>query len=295
MNKMTILFFVFFVALLSFGARVYAQEKKDTVKVEQSVNDKAIYQDSLLRAQVDSLKATVDTMNASFKEMQQDKKIFSFLTVKNAFIILLCLTLIILLIQILAFVKLANKVSKKELDTAYDRLKNKIEKVKNDVTWKNVQSSNKRQDDRHYHPTQQRKDPYADQNPPVSHNEKEQSKKDEQKQQEKKQRIEKSVFCKNNEGEIFVPPFSNTKDDATTFVIEYDPEQETPTGTLSYIGNIKKFTGMNHESRNKAFKIEYKDCTLADARVVEMSKPGQVIFNNDYWSIIIPVKVILKK
>lgn len=295
MNKMTILFFVFFVALLSFGARVYAQEKKDTVKVEQSVNDKAIYQDSLLRAQVDSLKATVDTMNASFKEMQQDKKIFSFLTVKNAFIILLCLTLIILLIQILAFVKLANKVSKKKLDTAYDRLKYKIEKVKNDVKWENVQSSNKRQDDRHYHPTQQRKDPYADQNPPVSHNEKEQSKKDEQKQQEKKQRIEKSVFCKNNEGEIFVPPFSNTKDDATTFVIEYDPEQKTPTGTLSYIGNIKKFTGMNQESRNKAFKIEYKDCTLADARVVEMSKPGQVIFNNDYWSIIIPVKVILKK
>ncbi len=293
MNKMTILFFVFFVALLSFGARVYAQEKKDTVKVEQSVNDKDINQDSLLRAQVDSLQATVDTMNASFKEMQQDKKIFSFLTVKNAFIILLCLTLIILLIQILAFVKLANKVSK--LDTAYDRLKHKIEKVKDDVKWENVQSSNKRQDDRHYHPTQQRKDPYADQNPPVSHNEKEQSTKDEQKQQEKKQRIEKSVFCKNNEGEIFVPPFSNTKDDATTFVIEYDPEQKTPTGTLSYIGNIKKFTGMNQESRNKAFKIEYKDCTLADARVVEMSKPGQVIFNNDYWSIIIPVKVILKK
>ena len=293
MNKMTILFFVFFVALLSFGARVYAQEKKDTVKVEQSVNDKDINQDSLLRAQVDSLQAPVDTMNASFKEMQQDKKIFSFLTVKNAFIILLCLTLIILLIQILAFVKLANKVSK--LDTAYDRLKHKIEKVKDDVKWENVQSSNKRQDDRHYHPTQQRKDPYADQNPPVSHNEKELSKKDEQKQQEKKQRIEKSVFCKNNEGEIFVPPFSNTKDDATTFVIEYDPEQKTPTGTLSYIGNIKKFTGMNQESRNKAFKIEYKDCTLADARVVEMSKPGQVIFNNDYWSIVIPVKVILKK
>lgn len=294
MNKMTILFFVFFVALLSFGTRVYAQEKKDSVKVEQSVNDKAVNKDTLLRAQVDSLQATIKTMNDSFMEMQQDKKIFSFLTVKNAVIILLCVVIILLLLQILTLSKLADKVSKRRLSHSYDELKHKIEKVKEDVTWNNVQASNKRQDDRRYQPTQQKKDPYADQRPPVSSKEKEQPKKDEQKKQEKPKHVERTIYCSNNQDDLFIET-SESKTDMSTFIIEYDPEDKSNNGVLSYIGSLSNLKTMNPKSREEAFKILSGSCALAEASDFDPKHVGKVIKIDGAWRILNAIEIMLKK
>lgn len=300
MNKMTIIFLVLFVALLSFGTRVYAQEKKDSVKVEQTTEDnKVVLNDSILKVQVDSLQAVIKTMSQQFMEMQQEKNIFSFLSVKKAVVILLCLVLILLLLQVLALTKLADKVSKRRLKHNFDELNAKIHKVKEEAQWNNVQADNKRKEEKRYGPpaSQQRRDPYAGQRPADTSQQREQTKKEEPKKPEKRQRIEKTIYCRNNEGDLLVPPYSDTKDDATTFIIEFDPEDKSNLGILSYVGNIHKFRSMNQESLKKAFTIEFNNCTLADATVVEMSKPGQVLFNkNDQaWTITIPIKVTLKK
>ena len=162
------------------------------------------------------------------------------------------------------------------------------------MTWKNVQSSNKRQDDRHDHLTQQRKDPYANQRPPVSHNEKEQSKKDEQKQQEKPKHVERTIYCPNNQDDLFVDVV-DLKTDNSTFCIEYDPEDKSNNGVLSYIGSLSNLKTMNPKSREESFKILSGSCALSDASDFELKHVGKVIKIDGAWKILNAIEIMLKK
>lgn len=297
MNRMTIMVFVFFVALLSYGMRVYAQEKKNSVNVEQTTSTKNVEnQDSILKAQVDSLHATINTLEDRFAAMQQEKNIFSVISVKMAVSILLCLVLLLLLLQVIALVKLAKKASQKDLDRKYEELRSKYYKFKDEDTLNNVKPASQGKGERW--PRSNQRDSYAGTQPIKTSSTKEEQRKEESRKEngEKEvKNIEKTLYCRNNEGDLFVVT-SESREETSTFIIEYNPEDKSQNGVLSYIGTLANLKTMQPKSRDESFKILSNSCALHDASDLELKHEGKVIKTPDgAWKILNAIEIILKK
>ena len=126
MNKMIILFFVLTLAFLCFGSLIYAANKPDTTNVENKV-DKP---DSLIQKEIKTLQAVKASLEKDVESLKADVSQMRFL-----FSISACGILILLLLLVLAFMKIADKASKKRLSHCYDELNGRIEKLE----WDNAQ------------------------------------------------------------------------------------------------------------------------------------------------------------
>ena len=128
MNKMTIIFIVRSLALLFYGAKVYADNRNDSTKTEtKDAHSDSIVQSTTFVAQavVDSLNYEVDIMKSDLSSVRS--------TIKKICYIGGGLVIVLLLLVILALINLANKASKNDLDEKYNELNTKIHKLKDDL------------------------------------------------------------------------------------------------------------------------------------------------------------------
>ena len=284
---MTIVILVLFIALFSYGAKVYADNRTDSTHVEGT---STVMADSIYDAEITAIDTTYQTIK---EEVDAIKSNIS--SIKIIMFVCLAAILILLLLLVLAFFSLANKASKKKLENKYDKLNAKIESVKEEVRWESAKPKR----DETYRPretiekdmSQQKKGnekPTVASNPPM--------KEKEITPMQEKGRVKKGIYVEANTDDIFLNP-SDQKQERSVFVIEYDPEAKDHSGDLSVIGPISALRVMNKESRGCSIKLVKSSCNWADATDYEQTHVGRVLKekDNNVWKIIYPVEIELKK
>lgn len=285
MNKMIIVILVFFMALCSYGAKVYAENKIESTHVE---GVDSLMADSIYNSGIAAIDSTYQTIKDEIDSIKSNIS-----SIRTIMFVSLAAILILLLLLVLAFFSLANKASKKKLENKYDKLNAKIESVKEEVRWESAKPKR----DETYRPRETREKDMSQQkkgngkpsvapSPPIK--EKEISSKQE------KVRLKKEIYVEANMDDIFLNP-SDQKQERSVFVIEYDPEARDHSGDLSVIGNISALRVMNKDSRGCSIKLVKSSCNWTDATDYEQAHVGRVIKDNDVWKIIYPVEIELKK
>ncbi len=293
MNKMTIVFLVLIVAFVSYGSMVYAANKVDTTQVKKETVNKT---DSLLRTEILAVQAVNDSLRQEISSMKSDLSL-----IKTICYIAACAIIILLLLIVIAFLQLAKKAGKRRVQENYEKLRDKIEKLKNDVTWSNVQSrssssnhssSQRNNDESAYQPKDvrsvQSKERFNIQKP------KDNTPPEKEAKIEEKRHVLKEVYLTNNEDDLFLRSFEQ-KHDGSNFLIEYDPDDKSNMGDLSVIGNIEALRVMNRESRECSLRVVKSKCTWREATDYSQVHVGQVVKYQDAWKILSPVEITLKK
>ena len=296
MNKMTIAILVLFLALLSYGTIAYAQNKVDSAKVESN----NIKKDSLLEQEIAlEIQATKDSLQEAVSSLKTDISSIKVICYSG-----ICVTIILLLLVVLALILLAQKASKKKLEANYEKLRSKMEKMKDDIRWETAQSrhTSARRDEqsrsnnshvessympKHNVSSDKGKQPAAQETANMP-SDSENGKKPE------KKRALKEVFLSNNEGDIFTRSFE-TKQDGCNFLVEYDPEDKSGMGVLSVIGSMGALRVMNTDSRDCSIKKVKDSCAWGDAVEYEMIRPGKVVLYQNAWKILNQVEIVLKR
>jgi hypothetical protein len=285
MNKMTIVILVLFIALFSYGAKVYADNRTDSTHVEGTSTVKA---DSIYDAEITAIDTTYQTIK---EEVDAIKSNIS--SIKIIMFVCLAAILILLLLLVLAFFSLANKASNKKLANNFGELNAKIERAKKDILWESVNPKRaetyRPRETREKDMSQQKKGnerPIVASNPPI--------KEKEITPRQEKGRAKKEIYVEANMDDIFLNP-SDQKQERSVFVIEYDPEAKDHSGDLSVIGPISALRVMKKESRGFSIKLVKSNCNWTDASDYEQTHVGRVLKDNDVWKIIYPVEIELKK
>ena len=295
MKKMTIAILVLFLALLSYGTIVYAQNKVDSAKVENN----SVKKDSLLEQEIAlQIEATKDSLQQEISSLKSD-----ITSIRSICFIGACVIIILLLLFVLAFILLAKKASTKRLEENYDKLRSKIEKAKDDMRWEATQSRQtstrrdeqnrpkKSHDDSPYMPKPNASD--KEKQPTAQNSDKKHTESGNDHKTEKKQII-KELYLSNNDGDIFTKSFEK-KQDGCNFLIEYDPEDKTAMGDLNVIGGLNALRVMNTESRDKSIKVVKSNCTWTEATDYAQVHVGKVRIYKTGWMIMNPVEIELKK
>lgn len=285
MNKMTIVLLMLLIALVSYGTKVYAENRPDSAGTENIAID---------TINVPRLEAVV--VDSAFQAMKEevDSIKYDISSLKSILFICAGAILILLLLIILAFFKLADKASNKKLSMKYEKLYSKIEKATDEMRWNSV----KPRREESYKPHDSRKSDEqpkkAEENPKPKSEDTKPEKTPEKPQPAEVRNVKKEIYVGTNQDDIFVG-FTDQKLDKSVFVIEYDPEDKSHMGDLSVIGNINTLRVINKESRDKSIRIVKSDCAWAEAKDYILDHVGTVVKNNDVWQILNPVDIILKK
>lgn len=295
MNKMTIAFLVLFLAMFSYGLVIKAENKIDTTNVENQATAKP---DSLEQDVALEIQATYESMQQEISTLKSDIS-----SLKSICFIGACVVIILLLLVVLVFIRLANKASKKRLDASCENLHRRIDKMKDDIQWKNVQSHHatarrdeqdrprKSHDDAPYKPKANASD--KEKQPIAPGSENKHSESSNEHKPERKQII-KELYLSNNDGDIFTKSFEK-KQDGCNFLIEYDPEDKTAMGDLNVIGGLNALRVMNTNSRDLSIKVVKSNCTWTEATDYAQVHVGKVRMFKGGWMIVNPVEIELKR
>ena len=131
MNKMTLFFILISFVLACYGTKVYA-ENKDSLNITEKTVDMP---DSLLKEEIKAIQAANTTLKQEVSKITSDLSTLRFL-----FIVCILAILILSLLVILAFLKIADKASKKRLSENLDKLNIKIDKTREELRGNKGQS-----------------------------------------------------------------------------------------------------------------------------------------------------------
>ena len=287
---MTILFIVLVLALISLGGLVYAANETDSITIEKA--DK-INTDSMVKVQkqaIDSLKDEINKIKSSNDSDRSSLRVYLFIG-------LVCIVIFILLF-VLAFLTLAEKASKKRVNFYYKELNTAIYKTKEEFRGAGQQSKSSSKQEFQQRKTNgkggkdQRYQGYERRNTDVTSSQQHSQSIFAPKPEKKP--IEKVVYLKNNEGDVFIS-ISEQQQETSTFKVIYNPEDKFNFGELHVIGKIDVLKVMKKESRDCSIKLVKSSCDWNEASEYTQDHAGQVRRDGDFWTILIPVEIILKK
>ena len=124
MNKMTLIFILISFVLACYGTKVYA-DNKDSINITEKTVDMP---DSLLKEEIKAIQAANTTLKQEVNKITSDLSTLRFL-----FIVCILAILILSLLILLAFLKIADKASKKGVSENFDRLNIKIDKTREEL------------------------------------------------------------------------------------------------------------------------------------------------------------------
>ena len=124
MNKMTLFFLLISFVLACYGTKVYA-DNKDSLNITEKTVDMP---DSLLKEEIKAIQAANVTLKQEMSKITSELSSLRFL-----FSVCIIAILILSLLLLLAFLKIADKASKKGVSENFDRLNTKIGMTREEI------------------------------------------------------------------------------------------------------------------------------------------------------------------